>query len=367
MSVLSFFLPLIPPCWTFLFGAVIGSFLNVCIYRIPEGISLSNPPRSFCPHCKTTILWYHNIPIISYFWLRGRCSNCSTHFSARYPLVEAITATLFTAIWATQPTDMLAFYWLMVSILIVVSFIDCDHLKTPNKLTLGGAIFAFVLSCSFPSLMGEDSSLRAGTVSLLGAAAGGIFWLLALGGNFVFGEKLLAFTPSRSFVWKNSREGICIDFGGESFFWKEVFIRDSDFIALDCLTAKIPNRPLITGTILFNYDSLTLPDGSRIPLPPLNEFCGYSSSMLIHHAFASPGTGAFLVMIGAFLGWQPAIFALVGALILGGITASIGAILSNDRPLPPLPSAPFLAFGATFWLMGHPIFPLFFGWIGVLV
>jgi prepilin signal peptidase PulO-like enzyme (type II secretory pathway) len=79
---------------TFILGSVIGSFLNVCIYRIPEGISIVSP-RSRCPQCGTPIRWYHNIPILSWLFLKGRCAYCGVKVSARYLLVEALTGGLF--------------------------------------------------------------------------------------------------------------------------------------------------------------------------------------------------------------------------------------------------------------------------------
>ena len=82
----------------FFFGACIGSFLNVCIYRLPSSTSIINPSRSFCPQCNTAIQFYDNIPVFSYLWLKGRCRNCKASISLRYPLVELMTGILAIAI-----------------------------------------------------------------------------------------------------------------------------------------------------------------------------------------------------------------------------------------------------------------------------
>src|SRR6266403_960875 len=80
-------------------GGIVGSFLNVCIYRMPRGISLNNPQRSFCPACRCSIAWHENLPVLSWFLLHGKCSACGARISFRYPLVEFLTGSLFVLAW----------------------------------------------------------------------------------------------------------------------------------------------------------------------------------------------------------------------------------------------------------------------------
>src|ERR1700724_332273 len=89
--------------FAFVLGAVVGSFLNVCIYRLPLDLSINQPRRSFCPDCKQPIPWHQNLPLISWLVLRGRCANCGSKITFRYFGVELITALLFLAIWRTFP------------------------------------------------------------------------------------------------------------------------------------------------------------------------------------------------------------------------------------------------------------------------
>lgn len=124
----------------FLFGACIGSFLNVCIYRIPENKSIVFP-GSFCPNCNNSIPFYCNIPIISYLFLRGQCKFCNQPISLRYPLIEALTGffalLLFYRFGATPAT----IYWFFfITVLITISFIDFDHQIIPDIISLPGIL-----------------------------------------------------------------------------------------------------------------------------------------------------------------------------------------------------------------------------------
>lgn len=127
-----------------LFGAVIGSFLNVCIYRLPARESLVRP-GSRCPRCKTPIAWYDNVPILSYLWLRGRCRSCRAGIPWRYPLVEALNAAGYGLIaWRFGMTVTAFVYMLLFSALLVVSCIDLDHMIVPDRITLPGIALGLI-------------------------------------------------------------------------------------------------------------------------------------------------------------------------------------------------------------------------------
>lgn len=145
--------------WYFLFiaffmGACWGSFLNVCIFRIPAEKSVVHP-RSSCPKCGYMIPWYDNIPILSWILLRAKCRQCREPISGRYPLVELLTALLFAWIWLRFPyPDGLLFipYWIMTFGLILGSFVDIDEMWLPDRTTIGGMIIGVVLSGLFPAM-----------------------------------------------------------------------------------------------------------------------------------------------------------------------------------------------------------------------
>ncbi len=129
----------------FLYGLVVGSFLNVCIYRIPRKKSIVSPP-SACPSCGTKIKPWHNIPVISYVMLRGRCAYCSAAISARYPLIEFLNAVLYIAAlkrFGPSPAGILVMA--LISTFIVVTFIDLEHQIIPDSITLPGIALGLVL------------------------------------------------------------------------------------------------------------------------------------------------------------------------------------------------------------------------------
>lgn len=156
----------------FVLGAVIGSFLNVCIYRLPAGKSIVTPPSS-CPRCNTRIRWYQNIPLLSYLFLGGKCSSCGVRISLRYPAIEALTGVFFALTlyyFAFSPATLI--YWLFISALVVITFIDLDHQIIPDIISLPGIVIGFVCSFFIPWLSWLDSLLGI----LIG---GGILMLIA--------------------------------------------------------------------------------------------------------------------------------------------------------------------------------------------
>jgi len=125
---------------SFIFGSIIGSFLNVCIYRLPREESIAYP-RSHCTSCDQSISFYNNIPILSYLFLNGKCSNCKSKISPRYPIVEILTGLLFLAtVWSFGLTTQTLFYLIFLSSIVAITFIDLEHMIIPNVITYPGII-----------------------------------------------------------------------------------------------------------------------------------------------------------------------------------------------------------------------------------
>ena len=170
-------------------GAVIGSFLNVVIHRVPREESVAFP-ASRCPSCGTAIRPYDNVPVVSWALLRGRCRSCRAPISARYPAVELLTAALFalTFLLHSGLTLSLPFDLAFVAAVVALVFIDAEHMILPNVITYPGAALALVARAVAPNLygvafLGEGGQAPAWLLSLVGAllgalVGGGFLWLV---------------------------------------------------------------------------------------------------------------------------------------------------------------------------------------------
>ena len=296
------------------FGACIGSFLNVCIYRIPLDQSVV-APRSHCMTCGKLIPWYHNLPVVSYFALRGRCASCGARFSFRYAGVELLVAFLFLfvfCLWTPAgaappfgarpllapnpggsafsfaPLALVPVYWLFLSGLVVGTFIDLDHLILPDSVTIGGMVAGPVLSALLPAMqvrIGIGPDWEAG-----GALAPCLLW------------------PT---WW------------GSGLAWSLVGLA----------AGVVPLQLLRKGATWYFR--------RRGRIGPEDDAMGFGDIKLV---------GA----IGAFLGWQAAVFSIAAAALYGTLVA-VPLLLSGRRSLlSRLPFGPYLSLGALTWLFwGH--------------
>ena len=174
----------------FALGLVIGSFLNVCIYRLPQGLSIHSPRRSFCPECRTIIRFYDNIPVLSYLFLRGRCRHCNTEISKVYPLVELMTGILFLfALYRFGPTLVLLHSCLFISLLIPIAWIDARWYIIPNVIILVGLITGATATLLIALTHHNPGYL---IDHLIGAVAGGASMaLIAAVGTFLFRKRAM--------------------------------------------------------------------------------------------------------------------------------------------------------------------------------
>jgi leader peptidase (prepilin peptidase)/N-methyltransferase len=177
----------------FLIGACLGSFFNVCIYRMPLGRSIVHP-GSHCSACGTPLPWTQNIPIFAWFFLRGRAACCGARLDFRYALVEILTAALFTVLWNHYPPMLAVIYCALTGALIVGSFIDLDYFILPDEITVGGIVAGFLLCFLVPEMQGTESRWQALKLSAIGAGVGfGVLWLIAIIGTLVLRKEAMGF------------------------------------------------------------------------------------------------------------------------------------------------------------------------------
>jgi leader peptidase (prepilin peptidase)/N-methyltransferase len=168
--------------FTFLFGAIIGSFLNVCIYRLPDGESVVFP-ASHCRACSRVLSWYENVPLLSYLLQRGRCRTCGARFSSRYFWVELLTAFLALAlVYRFGLTVTTVGYFAFIAALVTITFIDLDHQLIPDAISLPGVAVGLLFSVVTPRLTFMSSVVGAG----IGA---GVLLAVALGYKVMTGRE----------------------------------------------------------------------------------------------------------------------------------------------------------------------------------
>ena len=170
--------------YSLVFGLCIGSFLNVCIYRLPRKLSVNFPKRSFCPGCQMMIAWSDNIPVLSWLFLRGKCRGCGIKISAVYPLVEALSGLAAVACvlrFEHLPTAVLVY--LLVAALITITFIDLEHKIIPNLISFPGMTIGLLLGIEQEYLRFFTVPINNGVLdSLLGfLVGGGFFYVIGLG------------------------------------------------------------------------------------------------------------------------------------------------------------------------------------------
>jgi leader peptidase (prepilin peptidase)/N-methyltransferase len=168
----------------FILGLIVGSFSNVCIYRIPRNESIIYP-ASHCPKCRSNISPKDNIPLLSYILLKGRCRNCKSKISIQYPIVELLSGLIYLIIYLTYGLSIQSLiYIILSSTLIIIAFIDLNEQIVPDVISLPGMVIGLILSFFVPYISYANSALGI-------AVGGGIILIIGLAGSVIFKKEAM--------------------------------------------------------------------------------------------------------------------------------------------------------------------------------
>jgi leader peptidase (prepilin peptidase)/N-methyltransferase len=317
-------------------------------------MSVNEPRRSFCPRCKWQIPWHHNIPLVSWLALRGKCANCGGRISARYFGVELLTALLFLAAWLRFPWELALPYWVLLSLFIVATFIDFEHFIIPDEITIGGAVAGVGLSFALPLMMGANSHLAALLWSVVGAAAGyGLLWGVVEAGKLAFGKKRVLIEPAEEFEWVPDETDPSLRVGGDLMKWSELFSRESDRLILKCGRVEFAGRVVENTELYFFHDRLEF-EGAPYPLEKIGTLRGSVGEIVIPREAMGFGDVKFVACIGAFLGWKAVLFTVMSASVLGSLVGVTAIVLRRREWSAKIPFGPYLAAGAMLWMFAGP-------------
>jgi leader peptidase (prepilin peptidase)/N-methyltransferase len=336
--------------FAFVLGAAIGSFLNVCIYRLPRDLSVNEPRRSFCPSCNKPIPWQQNLPLLSWLLLRGKCANCGSRIAFRYFAVELLTALLFLAVWLVFPWPIILVYWVFVSLLVVATFIDFEHFIIPDEITIGGTVAGLLASLALPELMGDDSRWRALAQSLGAAALGYVLlWIVLEAGKKAFGKKRIRLEAPSPFSWVRDGDDAEFVVGEERGLWSEHFARESDLMLLHCDWVEVDSRLFEKVTLRLRYNHLSIGEES-FSLDQVDRISGVVHELEIPREAMGRGDLKFLAAIGAFLGWRAVLCSIFAGSLVGSVVGLTSMLLGRREWSAKIPFGPYLALGALVWM-----------------
>jgi leader peptidase (prepilin peptidase)/N-methyltransferase len=346
--------------WTalfFVFGCVVGSFLNVCIYRMPRGESIVHPP-SHCPHCQYSIPWYLNLPLITWLWLRGRCANCRQPISPRYFLVELLTGLVFAACWMTYghlSAVAAVVYCLALGGMIVATFIDVAHLIIPDEITIGGMAAGFLCAIVAPGSHWDAAHRRFLTQplpamrdSLIGMAVGAavVYGIVRLG-KLMFGRYKIKLPDGTKIYFGETS----VTLPDEELPYEDVFYRRSDAIIFQAARLELVDRCYCNVRVKLQPHRLQI--GAEWLEPDQAPFMeAVTGEMTLPREAMGLGDVKFMGAIGAFLGWPATLFSLGLSAIIGSIL-NVALILAGKRDWSSrLPYGPYIAVAAAIWVFG---------------
>lgn len=343
----------------FVFGTMVGSFLNVVIHRLPLGQSIVSPP-SHCPHCKYSIPWYLNIPLFTWLYLGGRCKNCGAPISPRYFLVELLTGILFCGCWMVageRSAVMALIYCLCIAGLIAAAFIDFEHIIIPDEITIGGMVIGFFCSFFVPRLHGETSVAAGILKSALGMiVGGGLIYLIVRMGKLLFGRQRITLAdPNNSGETRIVFSETALHLPGQNIPYEEIFYRRSDTIVLHATTVELVDRCYRDVEVRLALLSHKLQIGGEMLNPEqIVHMEIVADQITLPREAMGFGDVKFMAAIGAFLGWPAVFFSLVISSFVGALVGLTLIVLRMKDRQSQIPYGPYIALAAAIWIFLPP-------------
>ncbi len=336
----------------FVFGCMVGSFLNVCIHRMPRGMSIVTPP-SHCPHCQYSIPWYLNVPLVTWLALRGRCKNCGAPISPRYFVVELLTGVTFLSCWLAfgHGSPILAvIYAIFLAGLIAATFIDFEHFIIPDEITYGGMAIGLVASFLFPPLQGGRVLTDGMWQSVLGIGAGaGIIYAILRLGKLLFGRQRLKLPADTKIVFTETS----VLLHDREIPYDELFYRQSDVIALHARTVELVDRGYKDVRVRLALRSGWLEIGEERIDPHRVPFLeAVSAEIVLPREAMGLGDVKFMGAIGAFIGWKGVVFSLMISSMIGAVVGVALIALRRREWSSRMPYGPYIALAAAIWIFG---------------
>lgn len=332
----------------FVLGGMVGSFLNVCIHRMPLGQSVISP-GSHCPQCKYAIPWFLNIPLLTWLVLRGKCANCGNPISVRYFLVELLTGIAFLCAWlafgAASPLLALV-YCLVLAGFIAAVFIDFEHLIIPDEITIGGIFAGFILSAAVPLLHATTDRGEAMRSSFIGmAVGGGLIYLILRAGKLAFGREKIEMPPESRLIFTET----ALKLPDKEVPYEELFYRKSDSIQFHAKTVELAERCFWDTPVRLTPEQLTIGAETFKPeeVPHME---AVTSEIVLPREAMGFGDVKFMAAIGAFMGWPAVVFSLMASSILGSIVGVTGIVIGRREWSSRIPYGPYIAAAAVIWM-----------------
>jgi leader peptidase (prepilin peptidase)/N-methyltransferase len=344
----------------FVLGCVVGSFLNVCIHRMPLGMSIITPP-SHCPHCKYSIPWFLNVPLVTWLVLGGRCKNCGAPISVRYFIVELLAGLMFLSIWLKfgdhahpLPSIPVALvYSIFLAGLIAATFIDFEHFIIPDEITFGGIVVGLILSFLLPGLQDAPSHGTSLFKSFLGALVGaGIVYAILRMGKLMFGKHRLKLEGNTKIVFSET----AVYLMDKEIPYEELFYRKSDTIVLHAETVELIDRGYKDVAVSLSPTVLDI-GGEKLTPSDVPFMECVSAEIVLPREAMGLGDVKFMSAIGAFVGWQGVVFSLMVSAMIGAAVGITLILMRRREWSSRMPYGPYIALATVIWLfVGKEIF-----------